>query len=322
MLPVGGWQLCPLEEWPLIGAVPKNYLAYGDPEDPNCVAYIAKKGRQLDGRLRECVTEEIISKIGSMLPVRIARSKLVRLPVPPGAQPDVRFLSRDFVRRGQEQLLHGAEIFAQYLGTRQEELSAVFNLDDKNAEREFYTISNVVDVLDGFSRNARERGELLSGFARMLTFDAFVGAQDRHALNWGVLQPLTGGGDVRFAPLFDTARGLFREHTDSKLRDIEAAGHTEAKIRDYAARSRPVFGAGRRNITNHFELLDVAIECFPTELGHTIRTFVRSINVPDIKRMLQRRFRRIVTPIRLDFIVRLLQHRYLRLLTIVERSEK
>lgn len=86
----------------MVGTVPKDYLAYGAPRltgdsrdrDRLSVVssgHIAKKGRfQADAR--ECVTEEIISKIGSMLPVRMARSRLVRV-----AKDDVRFLSRDFV---------------------------------------------------------------------------------------------------------------------------------------------------------------------------------------------------------------------------------
>src|ERR1700733_11820232 len=77
VLPSGGWRLYDVEEVPLIGAAPKNYLAYGDLGRSDCEAYIAKRGRLLDGGYRECVTEEIISKIGRALPVRSAHSRLV-----------------------------------------------------------------------------------------------------------------------------------------------------------------------------------------------------------------------------------------------------
>lgn len=75
----------------LAGAVPKDYLAYGLPkrsksegseQDPLLIAtsgFIAKKGR-FSAAERECVTEEIISKIGAMLPVKMAKSRLVRIP--------------------------------------------------------------------------------------------------------------------------------------------------------------------------------------------------------------------------------------------------
>lgn len=66
LLPPNGWRLYTLEELPLVGAVPKNYLAYGGPRSPETLGYIAKKGR-MKADARECVTEEIISKIGAML---------------------------------------------------------------------------------------------------------------------------------------------------------------------------------------------------------------------------------------------------------------
>ncbi len=60
-----GWKLHSLTEKipiSLVGAVPKNYLSYGDPRSPAVVGYIAKKGRQ-QAAARECVTEEIIKII-------------------------------------------------------------------------------------------------------------------------------------------------------------------------------------------------------------------------------------------------------------------
>jgi hypothetical protein len=79
-----GWRLYGAEDIALTGAAPKNYLAFGDVRRPDCEAYIAKRGGRINGD-RDCVTEEIISKIGKALPVRVAASRLVRLPVFPRA---------------------------------------------------------------------------------------------------------------------------------------------------------------------------------------------------------------------------------------------
>lgn len=95
----GEWRLLTLQERSLIGDAPKNYLAFGDPEDPRTVGYIAKSPKNAGAR--ECMTEEIISKIGDGLPLRVAHSKLVRLPGPHGRYDDVRFMSEDFIRRGE-----------------------------------------------------------------------------------------------------------------------------------------------------------------------------------------------------------------------------
>lgn len=86
----GGWRLYPAEEWQIGGAAPKDYLAYGDPGDPRTARFIAK--RPSHWGFRECVTEEIISTIGRLLPLKVAKSMLVRLPRQvtglPQAEPD------------------------------------------------------------------------------------------------------------------------------------------------------------------------------------------------------------------------------------------
>ncbi|MGH7272186.1 MAG: HipA domain-containing protein [Polyangiaceae bacterium] len=324
MFPPGAWRLHAVEEWPLIGAAPKGYLAYGDPQRPDCHAYIAKKGRLVEGGNRECVTEEMISKIGASLPVRMARSRLVRLPVGKGQPEDVRFLSRNFVRWGEERLVHGIEIVAEYFNARPEEVAFAFELDNPRAEQNFYTIHNMVEVFRWFCRDDAERAAILRGFARMLAFDALVGAPDRHATNWGVVVSLAEPGlPKRFAPLFDTARGLFREHTDEKLSAILKAGDQAAYIRSYAEKSCPVFGiaghaTGRR--CNHFDLVACALRDMRTDLGEAMAGFIRSVHMPHLETLILRKFRRLITPVRTSFVVGLLQHRHDRLKMLMEKT--
>ena len=300
-----GWKLHSLtEETPisLVGAVPKNYLSYGAPLSPTAVGYIAKKGRQ-QAAARECVTEEIISKIGAMLPVKMARSKLARL-----SKHDVRFLSRNFVTPGRQQLLHGIELVARYFETEPSEVESTFGLQEKNAEQEFYTVENVLTILRTLYPKAAQ--SLEEGLAKMLAFDAFIGAPDRHAMNWGVLISSDDCSDsVRFTPLFDTARGLFREISDNDLRQkIEQQG-IKRFIENYANRSHPTFGAGDGTRKNHFELIAWIMENHPDRLGKPIRKLFRAVHLPSIERMLQRRFRRVVIPLRIRCIMELLAFR-------------
>lgn len=326
LLPAGGWRLYGVEEWPLIGTAPKNYLAYGDPERPDCVSYIAKKGRFEHGGLRECVTEEIISQIGAMLPLRVAKSKLVRLPVSSGLEPDVRFLSRNFIRRGEEQLVHGIELAAQYFNAQPQEVEAVFNLTDRSAERAFYTMSNVVEVFTRLCRPG-ELDRILDGLARMLAFDAFVGASDRHSLNWGVIAQVSGQQVLRrFAPVFDTARGLFWDHTDEKLTDVGRNGRQDAFIRSYADRSKPVFGkvgqGENAQRCSHFDLVECALTDMPSELGNTMARFVNGIDLPAVEVRVRRKFTRIISRTRMSFIVGLLRYRLDRLKSLVHTNRK
>jgi len=84
-------------------------LCYGDIKNKNSVGFIAKKGRMESTTGLDCVTEEIISKIGDLLPLEMAQSKLARL-----SKTDIRFLSKDFKKRDQEELIHGTEIAAKF----------------------------------------------------------------------------------------------------------------------------------------------------------------------------------------------------------------
>ena len=311
----GGWRLLTVTEVPLVGTVPKDYLAFGVPrvsgktDRRNRVSlassgYIAKKGR-FRADARECVTEEIISKIGAMLPVRMARSRLVRV-----AGDDVRFLSRDFVDVEREALRHGIELAATYFDSTAEEVAATFQLADRKKERQFYTVGNVLTILKALY--GEDSGTLAVDFVKMLAFDAFVGAPDRHGMNWGVLESLDpGGAPVRFAPIFDTARGLFVNHSDADLaRQAERSG--QAFVERYALRSRPILSVGGAVGQDHFELVAGVAREYPALLPPMQAVF-DAVSVPMIARMLQRRFRRIITQQRLKAIVDLLEFRISRL---------
>ena len=306
LLPRTGWRLFSVKEIPIVGTVPKDYLAYGNPNRPGTLGYIAKKGR-MKADARECVTEEIISKVGEMLPLRIARSKLVRV-----TKNDVRFLSRNFVVREQHELLHGIELVAKYFETHPADVVTAFDLEDKDAENKFYTINNIMMILE--SLFPTEMSDLRKGFFKMIAFDAFIGAPDRHAMNWGVLSPLKSEAEpVRYAPIFDTARGLFRECSDDDLVNKERNQGRNQFLEKYAERSRPIFSTGRRQPENHFSLVNwISTNCKPEDRDAMCAVF-DSVDIPAIEAMLQRKFRRIITQMRIGFIRDLLSLRIDRL---------
>ena len=306
LLPPGGWRIYTLEEIPLVGAVPKNYLAYGNPQRSTTLGYIAKRGR-MNADARECVTEEIISKIGAMLPVKMARSKLVRI-----SKSDVRFLSQNFVVRGKFELLHGIELAAQYFQVGMDEVESAFDLRDSGNERNFYTVDNILAILK--SRYPDAFLVLREGFCRMLAFDAFIGAPDRHAMNWGVLAPLhPDSGSVRFAPIFDTARGLFREYSDSDLIRRARRMGRQRFLENYANHSRPIISTGQTQPDNHFTLVRWISINHPLSCRSMLSQVFSAVHIPSIERMLQLRFRRIITQERIEFIRDLLEHRIQRL---------
>ncbi len=324
--------------------MPKDYLAYGLPKDwkgeeiardrllTASSGFIAKKGSlaaETDAA-RECVTEEIISKIGRMLPVKMAKSRLVRIPVVGdsgharrGKKDDVRFLSRDFVDRRRYELQHGAELAGLFFGTTAADVESAFQLGDKRKEREFYTVDNVLDILNSvYPADGSSDGPspFETGLAKMIAFDAFIGAPDRHPMNWGVLAPVASeDGAPRFSPLFDTARGLFREIPDAVLLAKSEREGRKRFLERYAEGSKPILDIGGGSGASHFDLVAWIAKEHPERLLPGIREVLKAVRLTDIEFMLQRRFRRIITQLRIGLILDLLEVRLVRLIAEIKR---
>ena len=303
----------------MAGAAPKDLLFFGKRARPEA-EFIAKKPRKFGPR--ECVTEAMLSAIGRDLPVKLAQWRLARLPVPAGHSPDVRFMSRVFLARGEEQLIHGVELAARFLDAREDELRRVFNLDDKKQERKFWTVGVVLDALEGAAEDRDEFESLRDGFARMLAFDCFAGAVDRHPENWGIIENVVRPARKRYAPLYDTARGLFGTHSEEKLIAIDERGDRAGAVARYALKSHPIFSPtgmpGEK--LNHFDLLRQALIDFPDDLGPPVRQIIGAVDLAAIERNLRKSFSRIVTRRRLDFVTELLRFRYERLKFVFART--
>ncbi len=230
-----------------------------------------------------------------MLPLRIARSKLARI-----SKTDVRFLSKNFILHDKQFLLHGAELIAGYFDVHPDELESAFNLDSKESERELYTVNNITTILDTLHQNKAKA--LKHDFIKMIVFDAFVGAPDRHGMNWGVLESLDAESDgVSFAPIFDTARGLFREISDVDLSKHARKGR-ENFLAKYAERSRPILGTGDGGHLNHFDLIGWIIRQQDDADRKAVNEVIDAIDICSIEHMLQRNFRRIITQYRIEMI--------------------
>ena len=159
----------------------------------------------------------------------MASSQLARF-----SKTDVRFLPRNFVVRGQHELLHRTKLVARYFETNPDDVETAFDLDTKEGERRFYTIRNVLVLLESLFPN--QFAPLKESLFKMHAFDAFIGAPDRHAMNWGVLAFLSADSEaVRFVPVFDTARGLFREYSDAAILHVVRIGIQAAeKLHNFA----------------------------------------------------------------------------------------
>ncbi len=289
-----------VENMSLIGACPKAFV------EIEGVAYLAKRPR-LTGHTgsRECVTEHLIAQVGKTLPLKVADSRLVRLKGL-GPPPHVHFMSRWFLSRDTEHLRHCVELFSRSFEIDRDTMRNEVGATDRD-ERAFYTIDLVDDVLGDAAGSSAVHRHLRGGLARMLAFDALVGSADRHPNNWGIVENVWASKALRFAPVFDTARGLFLRRSDQELRDHIG---DEVYLAKYARRARPLIGHEGANNCNHFELIQFMLNKHSDRYRSAVQLVVGGFDLHTIRRTLKKKFARLISRARLDMIISLLTYRH------------
>ncbi len=207
-------------------------------------SYIAKTGHKWYPN--ESITEYLFNALGSAFGLNMAESDIVII------NGQLRFLSKYFLDREKEMLVHGAEIFAGYL----EDEQFVEDVEEKGFARDFFTLQFVETATTKMFPQQYE--DVLHELVRLLLFDAFTGNNDRHYYNWGVIRDLRTN-EIRFSPVYDTARGLFWNDSDERLIDHIKNGK-DAYIRKYCKASRPKLGWEGVKSPNHFDMASLICE--------------------------------------------------------------
>jgi HipA-like C-terminal domain len=263
--------------------------------------YIAKFGLK-NGKV-EVLTELFNNRLGLALGFNMAHSGIARL------DQHLYFITRNF-KRG-EQLIHGSLLIAHSFTVAPETLDRI----QAKAEQEFYSVDFIRDtILDYCSGDGQQ---VFQSFINMLMFDALIGSQDRHAMNWGVLRPevadYKSGYNFRLAPLFDSARALLWDLPEGKLLRLD--GDPEALLK-YVKKSKPCIGPRRDhpkvNNCNHFDFISHLRALFP----HQIAIIAGLLADKDVRLICQRLlkefpFRRGFSPLRKRVILRVLETRWL-----------
>lgn len=198
----------------------------------------------------ESVTEFTINKLGETLGLKMNESELVY------CNGQIRFFSKYFLRND-EILLHGAEICGDYLNDR---VFANEIAGDKNTARELFTFEFICEALDKIFKSHSFKLKL--DFVRMLVFDCLIGNNDRHFYNWGVIANTRRRVKIpTFAPLYDSARGLFWNQSDERIRHFHSLlDHPDSrKIVAYSKKSQPRVSIESNKNANHFDLIEYII---------------------------------------------------------------
>ncbi|MCF0243812.1 MAG: HipA domain-containing protein [Bacteroidaceae bacterium] len=210
----------------------------------NWIRYIAKTGHKWYPI--ESVTEQLLNRLGVVFGLGMAESRLAMI----GGQ--LRFMSRYFLKPSREELVHGADILAGYFN---DTLQFVEDIDRKKMTREFFTLQVIEDAVG--SMFLYEKVDILKDLTKLVIYDALVGNNDRHFFNWGVIRSVDNSSRPYFSPVYDTARGLFWNYSEEKIRDVVEVNKTvDAHIKRYCKNSHPKIGWEGEKRLNHFQLFE------------------------------------------------------------------
>jgi len=272
------------------------------PKTQNWPLYIAKTGQKFYPN--ESITEHLLTRIGQCLGFHMAESHLAMV------SGQLRFLSKHFHSRTEE-LIHGAEIFYGYLEDRE----FVDQIENEKRARSFFTVQFTEQALRNLFPKDYER--LFEQFLQMILFDAVIGNNDRHYYNWGVIQSLDRGKPVRFAPIYDTARGLLWNTEDEKVVSLQQdKNQWRAFKAKYLNNSKPKIGWDGSDDLNHFELLERIVQQHLSK--QDLKKFLTQENLQTAQNVIDSEFGNLFSPGRKELIKELLQERFNTLIAITQ----
>lgn len=188
-------------------------------------------------------------------------------------------MSRYFLDRHNEQLIHGAQIFEQSLG--KEEYA---QLAEDKKESEYFTFQMVCEAI----RTSFSEWEikLVKGLVEMLAFDCLVGHNDRHPYNWGVIVPIYKVQSPRFSPVFDTARALFWNVPETRVKQMLS---DREQLETYITKCAPSFSWDQDPDVDFFRLIGLIWKHFDKYKPH-IEKFLDENALNDTFQMVDREF--------------------------------
>ncbi len=225
----------------------------------------------------------------------------------------LRFLSKYFLKRD-ESLEHGAQIFAGYMADKE----FVERVEQEGLARKFFTFQFANTAIKQMFPVEFE--QILVDFVKMLVFDALTGNNDRHFYNWGVITKIGNQKSPIFAPIYDSARGLFWNNSESDMLSWwNQPKQINDRIKKYAEGSRPKIGWEGIDDLNHFELIN---KLFSLDLRYkeVCTQLINQDNLDRVLKLLEKDFSKFYSKMRLEIIKKCLIYRFERLMEIVNNK--
>ncbi len=256
--------------------------------------YIAKVGSKFYPN--ESITEHLLTRIGQLFGLNIADSKLRII------DGQVRFLSKYFLDRHSEQLIHGAQIFEQCLGRDE-----YAELAEKKSESDYFTFQMVCEAIRvPFPESEKQ---IVRGLVEMLAFDCLIGHNDRHPYNWGVIVPIYKVQRPRFSPVFDTARALFWNVPETRVKQMLS---DKKQLETYVSKCAPPFSWDKQPDVDFFRLMALIWNQVDSYKPH-VEKFLNEATLKRTHRILDREFGRLMSSDRRQLIAECLHLRFRKL---------
>lgn len=142
----------------------------------------------------------------------------------------------------EEALIHGNEVLSTLLGGQYPKQPApsrtFFRKPQHTLERVLSLLENARIGLPEFDRPVPNMESAADAFVGYLLLDAWIGNQDRHDLNWGLILKRSPHFRLRLAPTFDHASSLGRNETDETRRKRLTTLDRGYSVEEYAKRAR------------------------------------------------------------------------------------
>ena len=259
--------------------------------------YITKTGHKWYPS--ESVTEYLLNRIGMILDLEMAESKLAFI------NGQVRFMSKLFRNDKDQMLVHGADLYSGYLGDRE----FVEEIEEKQLARQFFTISFTHETLRHIYPHHFE--DIFLSFTKMLVFDAIVGNNDRHFYNWGVLKHLRDKHSPIFSPIYDTARALFWNNSNNYfLRFTPNPTDRKETILKYIRNSKPKTGVEKNAESNHLDIIKLLYSTKFSGTKDIVSELVTNQNENNIVQLLNDEFANLLSEERISFITECITLRF------------
>jgi hypothetical protein len=264
------------------------------------IPYIAKTAEKWYPH--ESVIEYMINRIGQVLGLNMNEVELYWI------NGQIRFLSRYFLRSN-ETLIHGAEISGEYLDDMD---FAAQIANEKKTSRELFTLEFIEKAL--ISKFPDESKTLMTELAKMIIYDGLVGNNDRHFYNWGVITNAKKlNSPPRFAPLYDSARGLLWNNSDHWIIDnYNALSYEGRKVDRYIEDACPRISIDGNSAINHFGLIEY-LKNYNGEYNVLVKEMSSSENEEKILEMLKKEFFLFFIPERCKLIEYIIKERFKRI---------